>query len=82
MIAGGSDGIQLRRESYSFQLASGRWQRGPDLLQPRSFCSSLLLSCIEDLSFQDMSWSSHKFESGIGRPVDWGALQANLVWSQ
>ena len=35
MIAGGSDGIQLRRESYSFQLASGRWQRGPDLLQPR-----------------------------------------------
>jgi len=43
VIAGGSDGIQLRRESYSFQLASGRWQRGPDLLQPRWWANMVVM---------------------------------------
>jgi len=32
VIAGGSDGFEVRRETYSYQLASGHWQRGPDLL--------------------------------------------------
>ena len=36
VIAGGSDGFHLRRETFSFQLASGSWMRGPDLHQPRS----------------------------------------------
>ena len=37
LIAGGSDGFHIRRETYFFQLAAtGNWQRGPDLRQPRS----------------------------------------------
>ena len=36
LIAGGSDGFHIRRETYIFQLAAiGSWQRGPDLRQPR-----------------------------------------------
>ena len=36
LIAGGSDGFQIRRETYFFQLAAiSNWQRGPDLRQPR-----------------------------------------------
>ena len=36
LIAGGSDGFQIRRETYFFQLAAiGSWQRGPDLRHPR-----------------------------------------------
>ena len=38
LIAGGSDGFQIRRETYFFQLAAiSNWQRGPDLRQPRFF---------------------------------------------
>ena len=36
LIAGGSDGFHIRRETYVFQLAAiDNWQRGPDLRQPR-----------------------------------------------
>jgi len=43
LIAGGSDGFELRRETYSYQLASGHWKRGPDLHQPRWWANMVVM---------------------------------------
>ena len=60
VIAGGSDDFQLRRESYSFQLASSRWERGPDLLQPRSNFSEAELAHTH--KFQKLNWETSCFD--------------------
>jgi len=45
LIAGGSDGFHIRRETYLFQLAAtGNWQRGPDLRHPRWWASLVVVN--------------------------------------